>query len=130
MNVNGATASSEARHRQRAQVGNFSIQAVGDFGSTELDYPNDKEVMDKFDCEEPISFSYHSAHFGLLSRALNQAIKVCIMVESTGFLCVQIMMPVSDRVEVGGHSGILEFKVSYFDPLKLTGKMHGLEDDD
>ena len=82
-------------------------------GLYQLDYPNDKEVMDRFDCEDTVSFSYHSAHFALLSRALNQSIKICLQVESTGFLCIQIMMPVGEGVPMGQHSGILEFKVSY-----------------
>ncbi|KAK1925153.1 Rad1/Rec1/Rad17 [Papiliotrema laurentii] len=113
-----ATASSNARRTHRADVGNFSIKAIGDFGSVELDYPNDKEVMDRFDCESVVSFSYHSSHFALLSRALAQSIKICLQVESTGFLCVQIMMPVGENVPLGHHSGILEFK------------MHALEEDD
>jgi hypothetical protein len=28
-------------------------------------------------------------------------------------MCIQIMMPVSEGVDMGGHSGILEFKVSF-----------------
>lgn len=67
--------------------------------------------MDRFDCEEEVSFSYHSSHFALLSRALNQSIKICLQIEQSGFLCVQIMMPVGEGVPVGSHSGILEFKV-------------------
>jgi cell cycle checkpoint protein len=55
--------------------------------------------------------SYHSSHFALLSRALHQSIKIALMVESSGFLCVQIMMPVGDKVGLGEHQGILEFKV-------------------
>lgn len=39
------------------EMGQFSIQAEGDFGSVELDYPNDKEVMQRFICvDEGISF--------------------------------------------------------------------------
>ena len=56
--------------------------------------------------------SYHSSHINLLSRALNQSIKICIQIESSGFLCVQVMMPVTEGLPVGAHSGILEFKVS------------------
>ncbi|WVQ99013.1 hypothetical protein IAU59_006145 [Kwoniella sp. CBS 9459] len=114
----GATISSNGRHRHRAEVGQFRIEAEGDFGKTELDYPNDKEVMDKFECEERVQFSYHSSHFALLSRALHQSVKICLQIEKTGFLCVQIMMPLEKNIEVGGHSGILEFK------------MHALEEDD
>ncbi|KAK8869534.1 hypothetical protein IAR55_000100 [Kwoniella newhampshirensis] len=113
-----ATISSNGRHRHRAEVGQFSIQAEGDFGMTELDYPNDKEVMDKFECEKRVSFSYHSSHFALLHRALHQSVKICLQIEHDGFLCVQIMMPLGEGVPVGGHSGILEFK------------MHALEEED
>ena len=58
------------------------------------------------------SRSYHSSHFAILSRALHQSIKICLQIEHSGFLCVQIMMPVAENVPMGGHSGILEFKVS------------------
>ena len=105
-----------------------------------LDYPDDKEVMDRFDCEDEVSFryvphhsrcsnnrlkqcSYHSSHFALLSRALSQSIKICLQIESSGFLCVQIMMPVSENVPLGGHSGILEFKVSV-DPKESLETPH------
>ncbi|OCF40635.1 hypothetical protein I317_05567 [Kwoniella heveanensis CBS 569] len=117
----GATISSNGRYRHRAEVGQFKIEAEGDFGKTELDYPNDKEVMDKFECEERVQFSYHSSHFALLSRALHQSVKICLQIEKTGFLCVQIMMPLEKNVEVGGHSGILEFKVGQrLSPYSLT----------
>ncbi|WRT67436.1 uncharacterized protein IL334_004407 [Kwoniella shivajii] len=113
-----ATISSNGRHRHRAEVGQFKILAEGDFGITELDYPNDKEVLDKFDCQEKVKFSYHSSHFTLLHRALHQSVKICLQIEKSGFLCVQIMMPLGEGVPVGGHSGILEFK------------MHALEEAD
>ena len=32
--------------------------------------------------------------------------------EREGFMCIQIMMPVNEGVDMGSHSGILEFKVS------------------
>lgn len=67
--------------------------------------------MDKFDCEEEVSFSYHSSHVALLGRALQQSIKICLQIESTGFMCIQVMMPVPEGLTMGQHSGILEFKV-------------------
>ncbi|WVW82758.1 hypothetical protein I302_104769 [Kwoniella bestiolae CBS 10118] len=114
----GATFSSNGRRGHRAEVGQFKILAEGDFGITELDYPNDREVMDKFDCAEKVKFSYNSSHFALLHRALHQSVKICLQIEKSGFLCVQIMMPLNNNAGVGGHSGILEFK------------MHALEEDD
>ncbi|KGB79583.2 cell cycle checkpoint protein [Cryptococcus deuterogattii R265] len=91
------------------EMGQFSIQAEGDFGSVELDYPNDKEVMQRFICvDEGISFSYHSAHFAHLSRALQNSIKVCLEIQSDGFLSAQIMM--AEGEELGEHGGLLHYK--------------------
>lgn len=92
------------------EMGQFSIQAEGDFGSVELDYPNDKEVMQRFICvDEGISFSYHSAHFAHLSRALQNSIKVCLEIQSDGFLSAQIMM--AEGEELGEHGGLLHYKM-------------------
>ncbi|ELU44015.1 Rad1 domain-containing protein [Rhizoctonia solani AG-1 IA] len=33
------------------------IHAVGAFGSTEMDYPNDREVLELFECVERVSFN-------------------------------------------------------------------------
>ncbi|EIW66309.1 hypothetical protein TREMEDRAFT_70218 [Tremella mesenterica DSM 1558] len=129
--VMDATGSSNDRRTQRARKGNFSILAEGDLGKTELDYPNDREVMDRFECPERISFSYHAAHIMLLYRALQHSIKICIQIETEGFLCVQIMMPVGEDVPVGGHSGILEFKkVTENDSRGIASnvQMHALEE--
>lgn len=67
--------------------------------------------MDVFQCAERIEFSYHSSHINLLARALNQATKICLQIESSGFINVQVMMPMAPNADVGKHSGILDFKV-------------------
>lgn len=54
---------------------------------------------------------YHAQHFAFLGRALQQSIKICVQIEHEGFMCIQIMMPVGEGIELGAHSGILEFKV-------------------
>lgn len=105
------TANSTIRTGRRiGEMGQFSIQAEGDFGSVELDYPNDKEVMQRFICvDEGISFSYHSAHFAHLSRALQNSIKVCLEIQSDGFLSAQIMMAEGEKL--GEHGGLLHYKM-------------------
>ncbi|KIR59745.1 cell cycle checkpoint protein [Cryptococcus bacillisporus CA1873] len=105
------TANSTIRTGRRiGEMGQFSIQAEGDFGSVELDYPNDKEVMQRFICvDEGVSFSYHSAHFAHLSRALQNSIKVCLEIQSDGFLSAQIMM--AEGEELGEHGGLLHYKM-------------------
>lgn len=53
--------------------------------------------------------SYHSAHFAHLSRALQNSIKVCLEIQSDGFLSAQIMM--AEGEELGEHGGLLHYKV-------------------
>lgn len=49
----------------------------------------------------------------MLSRALQQSTKLAIQIQNSGFLSVQIMMPVAGNIPVGDHQGLVEFKVSY-----------------
>ena len=57
--------------------------------------------------------SYHAQHIILLARALQHALKICLQIEETGFLCVQVMMPIPENMAPDMHNGILDFKVSY-----------------
>jgi cell cycle checkpoint protein len=49
----------------------------------------------------------------MLSRALQQSVKIALQIEHTGYLCLQIMMPITKDLGTGVHMGILEFKVSH-----------------
>lgn len=75
--------------------------------------------------------SYHSAHFAHLSRALQNSIKVCLEIQSDGFLSAQIMM--AEGEELGEHGGLLHYKVRpLWQPLVqvlISGKMQALEDE-
>ena len=42
-------------------------------------------------------------------------------------MCTQIMMPVSEVVDMGSHSGILEFKVSLYIQIRVN-KADGLDE--
>lgn len=42
-------------------------------------------------------------------------------------MCTQIMMPVSEGVDMGSHSGILEFKVSLYIQIRVN-KADGLDE--
>lgn len=63
---------------------------------------------------------YHAAHIALLSKALQHSLKVCLRIDDTGFLSVQVMMPVPESMPPHMHNGILEFKVSSIFTGKLT----------
>lgn len=49
----------------------------------------------------------------MLSRALQQSDRLSIAIEPSGFLDIQISMPIVGRgLEIGQNQGIIEFKVS------------------
>ncbi|TXT13614.1 hypothetical protein VHUM_00981 [Vanrija humicola] len=106
------------RARKLADSGSFSIFAEGDFGTVQFDYPYDAQVMDAFECDEAVTFSYHASHVALLGRAVQHSAKICLQIETTGFLSVQVMMPLSENQPPELNNGILDFK------------MNALEDDD
>jgi cell cycle checkpoint protein len=69
--IGSTTVSSNNRRNPRGKLGSFSIHAEGDFGSTELDYPNDKDVMDRFECAAgPVQFRLEECSLGILSTSL------------------------------------------------------------
>lgn len=102
----------------RAREGSFSLYAEGDFGTVQFDYPSGRDVMDAFECDDEVTFSYSAAHISLLGRALQHSLKICLQIENEGFLSVQIMMPIPDDMPADMHNGILDFK------------LYALEDDD
>ncbi|KAL1410990.1 checkpoint clamp complex protein Rad1 [Vanrija albida] len=103
------------RARKLAESGSFSIFAEGDFGTVQFDYPYDAEVMDAFECEEAVTFSYHASHVALLGRAVQHSAKICLQIETTGFLSVQVMMPLSENQPPELNNGILDFKMNALD---------------
>ncbi|GHJ85253.1 hypothetical protein NliqN6_1655 [Naganishia liquefaciens] len=96
----------------REKAGIFRLEAVGNFGKTELDYPNDKDVMDVFLCSEFQRFSYAYNTFILCQKALQTSIKVSLRTDDDGFLSLQLMMPKPAFKELEGKDfGIIEFKM-------------------
>ncbi|KAG9127107.1 ssDNA endodeoxyribonuclease [Ceratobasidium sp. 392] len=71
------------------------IHAVGSFGSTEMDYPNDREVLELFECVERVSFNYRFSHIARALRALQGSLKTSLRIDGDGLLSLQFMMPAS-----------------------------------
>ncbi|KAJ9125626.1 hypothetical protein QFC22_000588 [Naganishia vaughanmartiniae] len=96
----------------REKAGIFRLEAVGNFGQTELDYPNDKDVMDVFLCSQHQRFSYAYSTFILCQKALLASIKVSLRIDDDGFLSLQLMMPKPAFKQLEGKDfGIIEFKM-------------------
>ncbi|CAE6427393.1 unnamed protein product [Rhizoctonia solani] len=79
------------------------IHAVGAFGSTEMDYPNDREVLEVFECVERVSFNYRFRHIARALRPLQSSLKISLRIDGDGLLSLQFMMPASQ-------GALIEFK--------------------
>ncbi|CAA7265340.1 unnamed protein product [Cyclocybe aegerita] len=78
------------------------IQATGTFGSTEMDYPNDREVLETFECVQTVSFSYRFAHISRTLRALQSSTKTSLRIDENGLLSLQFLMPTPRPRNIGG----------------------------
>ncbi|KAJ3815398.1 Rad1/Rec1/Rad17 [Lentinula lateritia] len=104
-----------ARERQRARMQaqpNFRIEATGTFGNTEMDYPNDRDVLESFECEAPVRFSYRFSHIARTMRALQTSVKTSLRIDNEGLLSLQFLMPSSTprMNSVGVTSNFIEFR--------------------
>lgn len=79
------------------------IHAIGSFGSTDMDYPNDREVLELFECAERVSFNYRFSHITRALRALQNSLKTSLRIDSDGLLSLQFMMPATQ-------GALVEFK--------------------
>lgn len=52
-----STRPTKGKHTQTPAQPTLRIHAAGTFGSTEMDYPNDREVLESFECLEDVSFT-------------------------------------------------------------------------
>ncbi|KAJ3759732.1 Rad1/Rec1/Rad17 [Lentinula raphanica] len=91
---------------------NFRIEARGTFGNTEMDYPNDRDVLESFECETPVKFSYRFSHIARTIRALQTSVKTSLRIDNEGLLSLQFLMPtpVSRMHQGKGTSNFIEFR--------------------
>ncbi|KAF9228751.1 Rad1-domain-containing protein [Gyrodon lividus] len=93
----------------------FRIKASGAFGSTEMDYPNDKEVLETFECLRPVTVSYRFAHISRTSRALQSSTKTSLRIEEEGLLSLQFLVPVPVARGGGTSGSFIEFRCMALD---------------
>ncbi|KAI0320312.1 Rad1/Rec1/Rad17 [Amylostereum chailletii] len=87
----------------------FRIQAAGSFGSTEMDYPNDREVLETVDCEKSVRFSYRFSHMSRTLKALQSSTKTSLRIDGEGLLSLQFLMP-SPKPKGGTSEAFIEFR--------------------
>ncbi|KAJ7591354.1 Rad1/Rec1/Rad17 [Mycena floridula] len=69
------------------------IQATGTCGSAEMDYPDDRDVLETFECKKPVNFSYRFGHIARTLRALQSSTKTSLRIDEEGLLSLQFLMP-------------------------------------
>ncbi|PFH52475.1 hypothetical protein AMATHDRAFT_57101 [Amanita thiersii Skay4041] len=88
------------RRRNDMNAPMLRIQAEGSFGSTQMDYPNDKEVLETFECTKAMMFSYRFIHITKTLRAIQSSTKTSLRIDEEGVLSLQFLMP-SARIRMG-----------------------------
>ncbi|KAK7688999.1 hypothetical protein QCA50_007690 [Cerrena zonata] len=69
------------------------LKATGTFGTTEMDYPNDKEVLESCECDTHVSFTYRTSHIARVTRALPHSSKTSVRIDEEGLLSLQLIIP-------------------------------------
>ncbi|KAJ6606366.1 Rad1/Rec1/Rad17 [Mycena vulgaris] len=105
-------ASGKQRQEPRAADGTpmLRIQAAGTFGSTEMDYPNDRDVLETFECTRPVSFSYRFGHISRTLRALQSSTKTSLRIDDEGLLSLQFLMPSPKAKTEDSAPAFIEFR--------------------
>ncbi|KAF8191492.1 Rad1/Rec1/Rad17 [Mycena galopus ATCC 62051] len=107
-----AIANGKQRQQPRAADGApmLRIQAAGTLGSTEMDYPNDRDVLETFECTRPVSFSYRFGHISRTLRALQSSTKTSLRIDDEGLLSLQFLMPSPKAKTEGASDAFIEFR--------------------
>ncbi|KAG5650882.1 hypothetical protein H0H81_010661 [Sphagnurus paluster] len=85
------------------------IQAAGTFGSTEMDYPNDRDVLETFECIRNVRFSYRFQHISRTLKALQSSTKTSLRIDEDGLLSLQFLMP-SPKPKGTSAEAFIEFR--------------------
>ncbi|TCD60781.1 ssDNA endodeoxyribonuclease [Steccherinum ochraceum] len=70
------------------------LRAIGTYGTAEMDYPNDREVLETCDCTAPVSFTYKAAQIVKTLAALRSSLKTSLRIDEEGLLSMQMMVPI------------------------------------
>ncbi|KDR81883.1 hypothetical protein GALMADRAFT_240154 [Galerina marginata CBS 339.88] len=109
-------ASTSARQKGKQTQGAVAkpmlrIQATGTFGSTEMDYPNDRDVLETFECTRNVTFSYRFGHIARALKALSSSTKTSLRIDDDGLLSLQFLMPSPKPRTAGGRTeAFIEFR--------------------
>lgn len=70
----------------------FQLTTEGHYGSTEIEFPYDQVITEKFVCLEPIRHGYPIECVGYMVPALRHSLKTSLRTDTHGMLSVQFMI--------------------------------------
>ncbi|GAA5833511.1 hypothetical protein JCM11251_003515 [Rhodosporidiobolus azoricus] len=104
---------------EEEEVPLFRLESAGIMGSTEMDYSDDRDVLEVFECEQPTRNSYKFSHIQLTKQALNASIKTSIRTAPSGLVSFQLMIPLG-RAGGRGSGVVQEDKVGFVEFLCIA----------
>lgn len=100
----------------------FRIQVEGSLGSSAVDFPNDKDILESFTCKLPpgldqdeleefgsVNNSYKLSHILKFRKALDVSSKASLRVDDTGLLSLQLLIWIDDHAGKRRRKGYVEF---------------------
>lgn len=117
-------------HHQRESLPNepeakaptFRIEVDGELGRYTIDFPNDRDILDNYQFKLPddldpddldrlgfIRNSYKLSHILKIKKALDVSSKASLRVDDTGFLSLQLLIPLEESTTLKTRCGYVEF---------------------
>ncbi|BFZ57010.1 checkpoint clamp complex protein Rad1 [Savitreella phatthalungensis] len=75
----------------------FRLASEGIHGRAQMDYPNDRDVLEVFECESEARNVYHFALIRHAYRAMGQATKVSLRTDDRGVLSMQFLLSFNEK---------------------------------
>lgn len=88
----------------------FRIRAEGTFGSTEMDYPDDRDVLETFECAQTVQFSYRFSYISRTLKAVQSSTKTSLRIDEDGLLSLQYLMPYTKPRGGEKHECYIEYR--------------------
>ncbi|GAA5861601.1 hypothetical protein JCM1840_005201 [Sporobolomyces johnsonii] len=96
----------------------FRLESVGTLGSTEMDYSDDRDILEVFECEFPMRNTYKFSHIQLTRQALAASMKTSIRTDEHGLVSFQFMIPLSAAKGGGGaQASVADGRVAFVEFL-------------
>lgn len=73
-----------------------------------MDYPYARDVLETFECLNPVKFTYRMTHIASALKAMQTSLKTSLRIDQDGLLSLQFMMTAA------GPGIFIEFRVSIF----------------